>query len=269
MIEPFRYEFFVNGAIVATIAGALCGLVGVFVVLRGMSYVGHGLSHAVFGWAVASFLTGVNFYVGAGVGGFASAFAIGAIARRREIKADAAIGVVTTAMFAVGLALMSRYRSFTRDFDAALFGNVLGTDTLDLVVVAGAGTIISLIVLARYRLLLFTTFDPDVADVFGVSTRKGDLLFSALLAGTVVVTMQALGVTLIAAALVIPPVVARMVVHRFARVLAVSTGLGGACGFVGIYISYFLNIASGPSIVLTASAMFLIVFAATGAAGRR
>ncbi|MGH9196041.1 MAG: metal ABC transporter permease, partial [Acidimicrobiia bacterium] len=123
LLEPFRFEFFRYGAAVTTIAGALCGLVGVYVVLRGMSYIGHGLSHAIFGGAVATFLIGINFYLGAGVWGVASVLMINSVARRRTIGSDAAIGVVTTASFAVGLALISRYRSFMRNFEAALFGN--------------------------------------------------------------------------------------------------------------------------------------------------
>ena len=109
LTTPFRYQFFNNGIIVATIAGALCGLLGVFVVLRGMSYIGHGLSHAVFGGAAASAVMNINYFVGAGVWGIASGVIIGRIARRRLIGADAAIGVVTTASFALGLALLNRY----------------------------------------------------------------------------------------------------------------------------------------------------------------
>ena len=129
--EPLHYEFFRNGLIAATLVGALCGLMGVYIVLRRMSYIGHGLSHAVFGGAVVSYIIGVNFYLGAGLWGFVSAVLINATARRRKIGADAAIGIITTASFALGVALISKQRSFTRNFEAALFGNILGVTTHD------------------------------------------------------------------------------------------------------------------------------------------
>lgn len=260
MFEPFRYQFFVNAAVVATIAGALCGLVGVYVVLRGMSYIGHGLSHAVFGWAVAGFVVQINFYLAAGVGGVVSALMISAIARRRIIGADAAIGVVTTGIFALGLALISRSRSFTRNFEAALFGNVLGVTAGDVAVVGAVAVGVSLVVFVSYRQLLYSTFDPEVAEISGIPARRTDLLLSIVLAATIVATMRVLGVTLIAAALVIPAVIARLLTDRFARMLWLSTGIGATCGFVGVLLSFYLNIASGAAVVLVGSAIFAVVF---------
>ena len=267
LLEPFQFEFFRHGVLVATLAGALCGLVGVFVVLRGMSYIGHGLSHAVFGGAVASYVVSINFYLGAGLWGFASALLIGGVARRRGIGADAAIGVITTASFAVGLLLISRYHSFTRNFEAALFGNVLGVTGADVAVVGGVGLLAAAVVLLRYRALLFTTFDPEVADAFGVRSARADALLSLLLAASVIATMRILGVTLVAAALVVPAVVARMLTNSFARMLILSTGVGAISGFVGMNLSYHLDASSGATVVLTAAALFAIVFVVTGARG--
>lgn len=265
--EPFRYF---SGAIaVATIAGALCALVGVYVVLRGMSYIGHGLSHAIFGWAVLSFAGNVNFYVGAGAGGFISALMINGVARRRIVGADAAIGVVTTGAFALGIALVSRLGSFTRNFEAALFGNVLGVTDTDLLVVAGVALAVSATVFFRYRSLLFSTFDPEVANIVGRPVRSTDTLLSFLLAATVVATMQVLGVTLIAAALVAPPATARMLTHRFSRMMWISVAIGAVCGFFGVYFSYFLDIASGAAVVLTNSVIFICVFAITSDRARK
>ena len=130
--EPFQYEFFVRGLFAATLAGALCGMLGVYIVLRRMSYIGHGLSHAVFGGAVVSYVIGINFYIGAGLWGFLSAVLINLTSRKRTIGADAAIGIITTASFALGVLLISRYRTFTRSFDAALFGSILGVTDRDL-----------------------------------------------------------------------------------------------------------------------------------------
>ena len=148
LTTPFRYQFFNNGIIVATIAGALCGLLGVFVVLRGMSYIGHGLSHAVFGGAAASAVMNVNYFVGAGVWGIASGVIIGRIARRRLIGADAAIGVVTTASFALGLALLNRYGQAKKSIEAVLFGSVLGVKTIDIVAVSAVAILSVVIIVA-------------------------------------------------------------------------------------------------------------------------
>lgn len=269
ILEPLRYAFFQKGLVVATLAGALCGLIGVYVVLRGMSYIGHGLSHAITGGAVASYVMGVNVLLGAGVWGVVAALLVQRVARRRIIGADAAIGVVTTAAFAVGLALISRYRGFTRNFEALLFGNVLGVTWSDVVVVASVTVIAAGVVFLRYRQLLFATFDPEVADVSGVNTARADAILAVLLAGSITATMQILGVLLVAAALVIPAVIARLVTDSFARMLLVSTGVGAVAGFGGMYLSYYLNVSSGATIVLAEAALFVVAFAVSGARGRR
>ena len=269
LLEPFRYEFFVRGLVVATLAGALCGLVGVYVVLRGMSYSGHGLSHAIFGGAVASYVTSVNFYLGAGVWGLVSALLIDRVARRRTIGADAAIGTVTTASFALGLALISRFGGFTRNFEAALFGNVLGVTLADVLVVAGVAVFAGAVVFFGYRQLLFTTFDPEVAEVSGVRTGRVDALLAITLAATITATMTVLGVTLIAAALVIPAVIGRLLTDSFGRMLAISVVVGALSGFVGMYLSFYLNVSSGASVVLTGAALFVVAFVVSGARRRR
>ena len=264
LLEPFQYAFFRHGIAVATLAGGLCGLVGVYVVLRGMSYIGHGLSHAIFGGAVASFVTNINFYVGAGAWGLVSALMINKVARRRTIGADAAIGVVTTASFAVGLALISRFGGFTRNFDAALFGNVLGVTASDVWVVAGVTVFTAAVVFFQYRQLLFATFDPEVAEVSGVRTGRADALLAITLAATITATMNVLGVTLIAAVLVIPAVIARLLTDSFAKMLVISVVVGTLSGFVGVYLSYYLNISSGASVVLVGSAVFVVAFVLSG-----
>lgn len=274
LVEPFGYEFFRNGIAVATIAGALCGLVGVYVVLRGMSYIGHGLSHAIFGGAVASSIIDLNFYAGAGVWGIASALLIQRVSHRRVVGADAAIGVVTTAAFAIGVALISHFRSFSQGFEAALFGNVLGVSRADLAVVALVAAGVSALVLWNYRALLFTSFDPEVAEISGVSTARMDALLALILASTIIATMQVLGVTLIAAALIVPAVTARLLTDRFGRMVWLSVAMGASTGAVGIYLSYHLDVASGPAVVLVSSALFAAVFLAgpgrrTGLAGMR
>jgi manganese/iron transport system permease protein/iron/zinc/copper transport system permease protein len=269
LLRPFEFEFFRNGIYVATLAGALCGLVGVYVVLRGMSYIGHGLSHAIFGGFAASTLLGVNVILGAGVWGMASALSINSVTRRRVIGSDAAIGVITTASFALGLALFALFGRRGSSFDATLFGSILGVSIGDVALVAGVLLFAAVVVFLAWRPLLFTTFDPEVAEVSGVRTGLIDTLLMVVLSLSLLCTMQVLGVTLIAATLVIPPTVARMLTSSFSKMLWLSVGIGAASGFVGMNLSYHLDVQSGPTIVLVGTALFLVVFLATGRQGLR
>ena len=264
LLRPFDYEFFRHGVEVATIAGALCGMIGVYVVLKGMSYIGHGLSHAIFGGFAASSLLGVSFLLGAGTWGVASALAINGVSRRRVIGSDAAIGVITTASFALGLALFALFGRRGQNFDAALFGSILGVSGRDVLAVLLVSLVAGTLVFFRYRALLFATFDPEVADVSGVNTARIDALLTVVLAASILATMQVLGVTLIAATLVIPATVARMLTDSFSRMLWLATGIGAACGFVGMNLSYHMDVQSGPTIVLVGATLFAFVFIVTG-----
>jgi ABC-type Mn2+/Zn2+ transport system permease subunit len=261
LARPFEFEFFRNGLLVATLAGALCGLIGVYVVLRGMSYIGHGLSHAIFGGFAASSVVGINIFLGAGLWGLASALMVTTVTRRRAIGSDAAIGVITTASFALGLALIQLHGSPDRNPDAALFGNVLGVGTEDIWIVVGVSVLAAAVVGLRYRALLFVTFDPEVADASGVRVTRVDALLMLVLAASILASMNVMGVTLIAAAVVVPAATARLLTHSFNRLLLLSTLIGAACGFVGMNLSYHLDVASGPTIVLTGAALFTVAFA--------
>lgn len=263
LLRPFDFEFFRNGLIVATLAGALCGLVGVYVVLKGMSYIGHGLSHAIFGGFAVSALVGINYAVGAGAWGLASALMINGVARRRSISADAAIGVITTASFALGLALFALFGRRGKNFEAALFGSILGVSSADVWAVAAVTAVAGAVVFLGYRRLLFTTFDPEVAEASGVRTARVDALLSLVLAASILATMRVLGVTLIAAALVVPATVARLLTQSFSRMLWLSTVVGAFTGFVGMNVSYHVDVQSGPSIVLVGALLFAVAFAAT------
>jgi ABC-type Mn2+/Zn2+ transport system permease subunit len=269
LARPFEFEFFRNGLIVATVAGALCGVVGCYVVLRHMSYIGHGLSHAIFGGYAFAGVIGVNLFVGAGIWGVITALAVGGIVRRRPIGSDAAIGVVTTASFALGLVLVQLYGSPTRNADALLFGNVLGVTTADVWLIVGVTAATGAIVFLCYRPLLFTTFDTPVAAASGVRTGWVDGLLMIVLSATVLATMNVMGVTMIAAALVIPAVVARMLTDSFGRMLALGGVIGAISGFVGLNVSYHLDIASGPAVVLTAATFFLVAYVGGGTVRRR
>ena len=264
LVDPFGYQFFVSGLVAAVLAGALCGLIGVFVTLRGMSYIGHGLSHAIFGGYAAAPLLGVPILLGAGLWGLASALAINAVARRRRIGADAAIGVVTTASFALGVALLTRFGNRGPSFDALLFGSINGVSPEDLALLAGALVLAVLVFAAGYRAFLFASFDPEVAAVSGVRVGRMDALLMAVLSLSILATLQIIGVTLVAATLVIPAVVARMSSDSFSAMLVISTVLGAAAGAVGMYLSYQLEIPSGTTIVLVNALAFVVVLVATG-----
>jgi ABC-type Mn2+/Zn2+ transport system permease subunit len=268
VFEPFGYQFFNNGLVVATVAGALCGLLGVFVVLRGMSYIGHGLSHAVFGGAAASAVMQLNYFVGAGIWGIASGVIIGRIARRRLIGADAAIGVVTTASFALGLALLNRYGQAKKSIEAVLFGSVLGVETVDIVAVSVVAVCAAVVIFGLYRHFLYATFDPEVAQTSGVKVAWIEALLMALLSLTILVTMRVIGTLLISALLVIPASIARMLTNSFSRMLLISPLIGAASAATGMYLSFHLDTSSSATIILVGTLVFVSVYVFTGIRGR-
>ncbi|MEM0030630.1 MAG: metal ABC transporter permease [Candidatus Nitrosocaldus sp.] len=259
LLQPFQYEFFIRGMIVAILVGGVNGLLGVYIVLRGMSYIGHGLSHAVFGGAVVSHMLSINMYIGAVLWGLISSIVINRVSRSGKVKADAAIGVISTAGFAIGIFLLSSTRSFTRNFEALLFGNILGITYLDMLAIA----VVSIVVLAFFlllnRMMLFTIFDRETAKVYGVRTDAVDLTFSILLAIVVIASMNAIGVTLLAAAIVAPAISARLLTNNFTKLIMLSTVIGAITAFVGMYLSFLFDSASGATIVLFGAGVFAVV----------
>ena len=270
ILEPLGYTFFLKGLFVAGLSGALLGFIGVYIVLRGMSYIGHGLSHSIFGGFAAVQLFATQFYIlGAGLWGIASALAINAVSKRSRLGADAAIGVITTASFALGVALFARFGSSGPSFENALFGSILGISVEQIVGLVAVSLLAVIFVFVRYRALLFTTFDPDVANVSGVRVGRVEAQLMIILSLSILATLTVIGVTLVAAMLVIPAVVARMLTDSFSRMLAWSTAVGTVSGLVGMYVSYYAEVPSGTMIVLVGTAIFLVVFAFAGSARRR
>jgi manganese/iron transport system permease protein/iron/zinc/copper transport system permease protein len=269
LLEPFEFGFFRNALAMAMVAGALCGLVGTFVVLRGLSYIGHGLSHAIYGGAAGAALLGVNYLVGAGLWAVLSGLAIGRVGRRRVVAYDAAIAVVTTAGFAFGVMAKDIDASAGKGLDALLFGSILGVSRTDLAVVVGVTALAVAVVFFGYRRLLFVSFDAEVAEVSGVNSARVEAVLLVLLSAVIVVTMKVLGVTLIAAILVVPAATARLVTNSFSKMLVLAAGLGALTGGTGMYLSYFLDAASGATIVLVGALVFLVAFLARGQARRR
>lgn len=258
LLEPLEYEFFRHGLLAALGVGSLCGMIGVYVVLRGMSYVGHGLSHAAFGGAVVGSTLSFNFYVGAGAMGLFAALMINQIALNGKIKSDAAIGIVTTAIFAMGVIIISKVRTFSQSFEAVLFGNILGITSGDLLIIGLVTTVTLGAMFCLYRPLLFSTFDSQAARVFGIRTDSVQLVFSLLLTLSIIASMNVVGVTMIAAMLITPAMTARMITDSFGRMLIFSLLIGALTGAAGMYLSFALNAASGATIVLFGTLLFCI-----------
>ena len=268
LLAPYDFAFFQRGMVAATLAGALCGVLGVFVVLRGMSYIGHGLSHAVFGGAAASAVMSINFFVGAGIWGIISGVLIGRIARRKIIGADAAIGIVTTASFAGGIALLNRYGQARKSIEAVLFGSVLGVSWVDIAAILAVSLAVGAIVLFTYRAFLFATFDPQVATVSGERVAAIEVMLMVMLSVTILVTMRVIGTLLISALLVIPAATARMITNSFSRMLMLSPLIGALCCLVGMNLSYHLDTSAGATIILVAAAVFTATYLLAGRRAR-
>ncbi|MBK7491388.1 MAG: metal ABC transporter permease [Nitrosomonas sp.] len=256
LLEPLEYEFFRHALLAAFMIGASSGLIGVYVVLRGMSYVGHGLSHAAIGGAIVGITLNLNFYTGACAMGLLAALIINKITANNKIKLDAAIGIVTTAMFALGVAIVSKMRNFKQNFEAVLFGNILGITDQDLMIIALVAAITLITMFFSYRALLFSTFDSEAAQVSGIKTAQIQLLFSLLLTLSVIASLSVVGVTMVAATLIAPAVTARMLIDSFSKMVIYSMFLGAITGVTGMYLSYILNVPSGTTIVLFSALVF-------------
>ena len=265
--DPFMYTFFARAMLAGVLVGAMCGALSVFVVLRRMSYIGHGLAHAVLGGVAVGLVLGQSMYLGAVAATVVAALLIDRISRRRGLHADAAIGVVTTAIFALGVATLS-VSPERINVEAVLFGNILGVNPTDLWVAAGVGALLLLVLVVAYKRLVFATFDPEVAEVHGIRVGSSEVLFNLLTAAVVVASVRVLGVLLIAAAVVVPGAFARLVSRSLGAMLAIATLVGVGSSVVGLYASYHADIPSGPAIVLTATAVFLMGFVASALTGR-
>jgi ABC-type Mn2+/Zn2+ transport system permease subunit len=261
LLAPLDLAFFRHGLAVAVLAGALCALVGTFVVVRGMASLGHGLSHAVFGGFALSSLVGVDVVLGAAVWGIVVALAIGRVARWRLIPADATIGVLTLVSFALGLAVLQWRPSDAVDPDAALFGSILGVGAGDVVVVGAVAVVVGAVVVGGYRSFVACSFSPDVAAAAGVRVGRVEALLLALLAVAVLTAMDVMGATLVAAAVVVPPATVRLLTSRFARLLLGATLLGAATGASGMLAAYHADVAPGPMIVLVQGTCFAVAAA--------
>ncbi len=258
--EPFSYAFMSRALLASIITGGVCALVGVYVVLRGMALFGHALAHAVLpGVAIAYLLGGSNplaLSVGGLIAGIVTALGISAISKQ-GVKEDSATGIIFVSMFALGIALISTVRSYTADLTHFLFGNLLGVSNSDLWLIFGFGLVVVAVITAFFKEFVIISFDPILAKTLRLPIGFLNTLLLLLVAVTIVLALQVVGIALMSAMLVTPPATALLLTRRLPLVMALSVLLGILSGVVGLYLSFYLNVASGPAIVLVCTAFFL------------
>jgi manganese/iron transport system permease protein len=267
LTEPLGYEFFVRGLVAASVVGLVCAIVGSYMVLRGLVFMGDAISHSAFPGVVVAYLLAWPLYLGGAAAAVATALGIGWISRRAALRNDTAIGVLFASMFALGIALFSAIPNYVGDLFAFLFGNVLGISGEDLLGLAVLAAIVLVVVGVFWKELLYATFDPLGAAASGLPVTRLEYLFLALIALTIVVSLQAVGIILVVAMLVTPAATAQLLSIRFSRLMAGAVAVGVVSSVVGLYVSYWLNIASGATIVLVQAALFAIAFAASPRVG--
>ncbi|MDP9273039.1 MAG: metal ABC transporter permease [Chloroflexota bacterium] len=256
LLDPLAYDFFLRALVAAALVGLACAVVGTFMVLRGFAFMGDALSHAAFPGVVVAYLLRGPFYLGAAVAAVATALAIGWVSRRGELRSDTAIGVLFAGMFALGVFLFSLIPNYVGDLFGFLFGEVLGIGVGDLIALVLLTAGVLAVVAVLWKELLYSTFDPLGAAASGLPVERLDYLFLALIALTIVVSLQSVGIILVVAMLVTPAATAQLVTRSFGRLVATSAGIGVLAPIVGLYLSFWVNSASGATIVLVETAVF-------------
>ena len=264
LVEPLQYEFMQRGMIAAVLVGIVCAVVGTYVVLRGMAFFGDALAHTILpGIAVGYLITGgardTLFWWALGTA-IIAAWGIGAISKQAEVKEDTAIGIIFAGMFALGIALISTVRSYAVDLSHFLFGDVLGVSAHSLWLIVIFGTLVILTIAAFYKEFLTLSFDPILAATLRLPVNLLNNLLLGLIAVTVAVSLQTVGVALMVAMLVTPAATAYLLTNRLPIMMALAAFFAALAGVIGLYLSYYLSIASGAAIVLTATAFFLLAF---------
>lgn len=269
LLEPLQYGFVQRAVVGAIIVGLVCASVGVFVVLRGLAFLGDAIAHAAFPGVVIAFLLKVDLVLGGSIAAVISALTIGAVARRSGLREDTAIGVVFSGMFALGIVLFASLRTYTGDLLGILFGNVLGISPDQLVIATVAAVVILALLWFVWRELVFVSFDPVGAAAAGLRPLRYDTLLLGLIGVAIAISVQIVGVVLVVAMLVTPAATARLVARDLPTLLAVSLVVAVGSAIAGIWVSYFANAASGGTIVLVATTLFGVVWVARGVARSR
>ena len=258
LIEPFHYPFMQRAFVTALLVGVLCSTMGTYVVLRRLSFIGDGIAHASFAGIVIAYLKGFDYYLGAGIVAVITALGIGFVHRRGRVALDTAIGVLFTGAFALGIFLMSRQRTYSVDLQSFLFGDILSVGHNDVLMIVALAIVIALVTALLYRPLLYTSFDPIVAQASGINAPRIEYILLVLLALTIIISLQAVGIVLVAALLVTPAAAAYQLTTRFSRMMALSALFGAMCAVGGLYLSYYLRSSSGATIVLVATILFFV-----------
>jgi manganese/iron transport system permease protein len=257
LTDPMAYTFMQRGLIASVIVGIVCAVMGSFVVLKGLAFIGDAVSHATFPGLVIAYLLGLPLYVGGAAAAIATALAIGVVSRRARLRFDTSVGVLFAGTFALGVLLFSTIKNYVADLLGYLLGNVLGIGLGDLIQLTILGVAVLVIVIAIRKELLFATFDPLGAAASGLPVAALEYTLLALLGVTIVVSIQAVGIIMVVAMLVTPSATAQLLVVRFGQMMSVAIVIAAVSAVVGLYLSFYLNLASGASIVLIETLAFL------------
>lgn len=262
LLQPLSYEFMQRGMVAAILVGIVCAVVGTYVVLRGMAFFGDALAHTILpgialGYLVSGGAREPLFWWALGTS-VVAALAIGAISKNAEIKEDTAIGIIFAGMFALGIALISTVRSYAVDLSHFLFGDVLSVSTLSLWLILIFGGVVLFVIFAFYKEFMTLSFDPILAATLRLPVTTLNNLLLGLIAVTVAVSLQTVGVALMVAMLVTPAATAYLLTQRLSRMMLLASIIAALSGIIGLYLSYYLSIASGAAIVLTATLFFLL-----------
>lgn len=260
LTDPLSYEFIVRGVLAAVIVGITCGVIGCYVVLKSLAFMGDALAHAILPGVAIAYLLSVNLLLGALVAALLVALGIGFISRRGDLREDTAIGILFAGSLALGVALISSIRTYAVDLSHILFGNILGVSVGSLVLVAVLSTLVLCSIFILYRPLLLISFDPILARTLFLPVEALRYLLLILLAVTIVVSLQTVGIGLVTALLVTPAATAYLLTRRLPAMMGVSAAIGAISGILGVYISFYWDISSGAAIVLTATLIFFLVF---------
>lgn len=260
LAAPLAHAFMQRGMLAGAIVGVLCAVVGCFVVLRSMAFIGDAMAHAVLPGVAVSYLLKGDLFVGALGAALAVALGIGALSRRGAVREDSAIGILFAAALSLGVLLISSMRTYAVDLSHILFGNVLGVSARDLVLTAATAAAVLAAVALLYKELVVVSFDPVLAATLRLPAERLRTVLLVLLALTIVVSLQTVGIALVSALLVTPAATAHLLTRRLPRMMAIAAALGVASSVIGLYASYYLDVASGAAIVLTATAFFLAAF---------
>lgn len=260
VLTPLAYSFMQRGLAASLLVGVLCAVVGCFVVLRSMAFLGDALAHSILPGVAVAYLLHGSLLIGALIAAVLVALGIGFISRRSTIREDTAIGILFAASLALGVALISTMRTYAQDLTHILFGNVLGVSDSDLWLTAILGVLVIAIIMALYKELLVVSFDPVMAATLRLPAELLRTVLLVLLALTIVVSLQTVGVGLVVAMLVTPAATAYLLVRRLPAMMLVSAAIGALASVIGLYVSFYLNIASGAAVVLVVTVIFLLVF---------